>query len=244
MVQERLTAWLRPARADRARIGAALVLAVVLQCLTGLGLVLAGFDLAPADALLALPSLLPLVVFARSAPAAEAEAEPLIDEMTGLLSADALARRFGEVAVQATRTGDPVSLLVGDVDRLQRINREHGRLRGDAVLCGIAGALRSELRSYELVYRFGGERFVVLLAGASRIDADEIAERLRVAVERSHPGGLPVTLSLGAATATDGRLDFAELYGAAGSALVTAKQGGRNRVAAASALGARRLTVA
>ena len=122
-----------------------------------------------------------------------------------------------------------MAMLVGDVDRFKRVNDEHGHARGDAVLKGIADALAEELRAVDMIYRFGGEEFVVLLGRADERVAMTVAERLRRAVAAARPGDLDVTMSWGVATGAD--VDFDGLFAAADAALYRAKQDGRNRVA-------------
>jgi diguanylate cyclase (GGDEF)-like protein len=96
------------------------------------------------------------------------------------------------------------------------------------VLRDIAHVLRGSLRSFELLYRFGGEEFLLLLPGAHEDAAARIAETLRTSVEGRRPAGLHVTASLGVATATGG--DLSTLLTRADAALYAAKAAGRNRV--------------
>ena len=124
-------------------------------------------------------------------------------------------------------------ILVADVDHFKRINDEHGHPVGDAVLCDLAYAMRKALRAFDLVYRVGGEEFVVLLPGADLERAIEVGERLRVAVSESRTGEVQVTMSLGAAAARGSSVRFADLYAAADAALYAAKRSGRDRVCAA-----------
>jgi len=170
--------------------------------------------------------------------------ESSLDHLTGLLNRASLERRFVEVAAQARTSGRPMAMLVGDVDRFKLVNDQHGHARGDAVLKGIADALAEELRAVDLIYRFGGEEFVVLLGRADDRAAMAVAERLRRAVEAARPGDLDVTMSWGVATGAD--VEFDGLFTAADFALYRAKQDGRNRVAlmagaASLAVGERRL---
>jgi diguanylate cyclase (GGDEF)-like protein len=120
--------------------------------------------------------------------------------------------------------------VVGDIDHFKSVNDQHGHAVGDAVLRDVAHAMRASLRTFELLYRLGGEEFLLLLPGADADDAAEVAEKLRVAVEQLHPEGLSVACSFGVATAKDGALAFAPLLRAADAALYDAKHHGRNRV--------------
>jgi diguanylate cyclase (GGDEF)-like protein len=157
-------------------------------------------------------------------------ADSTLDQLTGLLNRRALAPRFAEIAEQAALTDQPVSVVLADLDHFKTINDEHGHGVGDAVLRDVAYALRRALRTFELLYRLGGEEFALLLPGASEDDAARIAESLRVAVEELRTAGLQVTCSFGVATAHGARVDLEALLADADAALYAAKRGGRNRV--------------
>jgi diguanylate cyclase (GGDEF)-like protein len=179
--------------------------------------------------------------------------EAVVDPLTGLLNRAALLARFDELEQLAgERSGDGASgrgsgeeaslgMLVADLDHFKRINDEHGHPAGDAVLQDIAYALRKALRAFDLVYRIGGEEFVVLLPGADLDHTLEVGERLRAAVAEQRTGDIAVTMSLGAAAARGRGVRFADLYSAADAALYAAKRGGRDRVCAT---GSRPLVVA
>jgi diguanylate cyclase (GGDEF)-like protein len=161
--------------------------------------------------------------------------EAVLDPLTGLLNRAALLARFDELE-QLAGHGEHASLgmLVADVDHFKRVNDEHGHPAGDAVLRDIAYAMRKALRAFDLVYRIGGEEFVVLLPGADLERTIEVGERLRLAVAESRSGDLAVTMSLGAAAARGRAVRFADLYAAADAALYAAKRSGRDRVCAAA----------
>ncbi len=91
--------------------------------------------------------------------------EAILDPLTGLLNRHALAPRFNELSQQAELTGQPICLVLCDVNGFKAINDEFGHDRGDAVLRDIAYELRKRLRSFELVYRLGGEEFLIVLPG-------------------------------------------------------------------------------
>jgi diguanylate cyclase (GGDEF)-like protein len=120
-----------------------------------------------------------------------------------------------------------------DVDAFKEVNDEHGHDCGDAVLRDIAYELRKRLRSFELVYRLGGEEFLVVLPGITLQAGQEVAERLREAVEQARPTGIPITVSLGVSAARGVGVDYDVLFKAADEALYEAKRTGRNRVIAA-----------
>ncbi|MDX6580831.1 MAG: two-component system, cell cycle response regulator [Solirubrobacterales bacterium] len=157
-------------------------------------------------------------------------ADSTLDQLTGLLNRRGLEQRFAEVAEQAALAGHPVSVVVADIDHFKRINDTHGHPVGDAVLRDIADAMRRNLRTFELLYRFGGEEFLLLLPGANADDAAAVAETLRCAIFALHPEGLPVACSFGVATADADDVVFGLLIRAADAALYDAKRFGRNRV--------------
>jgi diguanylate cyclase (GGDEF)-like protein len=154
-------------------------------------------------------------------------AHSTLDQLTGLLNRRALEPRFAEIAQQAALSHQPVSVVLGDIDHFKRVNDEHGHAVGDDVLREVAAALRGSLRSFELLYRYGGEEFLLLLPGADEDAAARIAATLRAAVAALYPAGLEVTCSFGVATATT---DFDGLLPSADAALYAAKRNGRNRV--------------
>jgi diguanylate cyclase (GGDEF)-like protein len=158
-------------------------------------------------------------------------AHAILDPLTGLLNRKALTDRFAELREQALLTDSWVALVACDLDHFKAVNDEHGHDRGDAVLKEAAYILRKNLRSFELVYRLGGEEFLVVLPGTGLSDAKEIAERVRLSMEESRPGGLPVTVSMGVAAARGDDVSFKPLFSRADEALYEAKRSGRNRVA-------------
>jgi diguanylate cyclase (GGDEF)-like protein len=94
--------------------------------------------------------------------------------------------------------------------------------------------MRKALRAFDLIYRVGGEEFVVLLPGADLAETLEVGERLRAAVGGCVSQGVRVTLSAGAAAATGAAVSFNGLYAHADAALLRAKRAGRDRVVAAA----------
>lgn len=159
--------------------------------------------------------------------------EAILDPLTGLLNRHALLPRFAELSQQARISKQPVSMVLCDVDGFKAINDEHGHDRGDAVLRDIAYELRKRLRSFELVYRLGGEEFLILLPGIGAQAGQEIAERLRACVEQACPTGIRTTISLGLSCENGGTVQYESLFKAADRALYEAKRAGRNRVVSA-----------
>ena len=157
----------------------------------------------------------------------------VLDALTGLLNRSSLEARVREIEQQARLTGGPVSLIVLDLDKFKRVNDTYGHERGDAVLRDVAYEIRKALRSFELVYRIGGEEFLVLLPGVELTEAAQIADRIRAAVAEARPGELELTVSAGVAAPSGAEIEYEELFRAADAALLEAKRAGRDRVEAA-----------
>ena len=158
-----------------------------------------------------------------------------VDGLTGLRNRRWLDDAFARQLARTVRVGQPASLLMIDIDRFKDLNDRFGHLVGDAVLCRVAQMLARNLRPRDLLARFGGEEFAVLLPETDGGEASTIADRLRGAVERPPDAGRPhgalpaATVSIGVATAQ--LSDSLEaLLSLADEALYRAKEGGRNRV--------------
>jgi len=158
----------------------------------------------------------------------------VLDPLTGLLNRASLESRVAEIEQQARLTDGAVALVLLDLDRFKSVNDEYGHERGDAVLRDAAYEIRKSLRSFELVYRIGGEEFLLLLPGADLESGIEIAERVRSAVGLARPGDLELTLSAGVATAAGEAVRYDDLFRAADLALLRAKREGRDRVVASA----------
>lgn len=187
-------------------------------------------DPAPVVATLALLVGIVSIVWALQAAELHHRGEAIIDPLTGLLNRNALLPRFAELSHQARLTHKPVCLLLCDIDNFKAINDEHGHDRGDAVLCDTAYQMRKRLHSFELVYRLGGEEFLVVLPGVNSATGGEVAERLRSALEQSAPAGVAITVSIGVSAASGEQMEYESLFKAADLALYEAKRAGRNRV--------------
>lgn len=162
----------------------------------------------------------------------EHRGEALIDQLTGMLNRNALVRRVQELEQQSEVSGDPVGLILADVDHFKGVNDAHGHVVGDSVLKDLAYVLRKHVRAFESAYRLGGEEFLILLPGATLAQTVKQAERLRSAVAGSPLGdGQRVTLSFGVAASRPGtHFEYRPLYEQADAALYEAKHAGRNRV--------------
>jgi diguanylate cyclase (GGDEF)-like protein len=162
----------------------------------------------------------------------------ITDELTGLYNYRFLLQRMDEEIERARRFERPLSLLMVDADEFKRFNDTHGHITGDHALAELADVLRSAVRDVDVVCRYGGEEFAVLLPETDAEGAFVAAEKLRDAVA-SHlfpdGDGTPahrLTISLGLASFPRSADDREELLKQADHALYTAKHGGRNRVKA------------
>lgn len=165
----------------------------------------------------------------------------LENELTRLAATDPVTgvwnRHHGRaLLVTETAQGDgpvkPLSILMVDIDNFKAINDSFGHPAGDAVLVEVARRLSESVRSSDMVARWGGEEFVVLLRDCTLDDAVERAEEIRRQIaERTFPGVGTVTVSVGAAQLTVDE-DVASLLGRADEALYEAKRAGRNKVVA------------
>ncbi|RSN70481.1 GGDEF domain-containing protein [Actinomadura sp. WAC 06369] len=187
--------------------------------------------LTPWMLLLALP---PVMLLQRSLMHQQLQAAARTDAKTGLLNAAAWQREADTELSRAQRTHSGLALLLIDIDHFKRVNDTHGHLVGDQVLVGVASTLCHQLRDYDVVGRFGGEEFVVLLPGADTVEACRVAERLRGRIKRlavpAEDGTVTVTVSIGVALFDTHGEDLIELLATADLALYRAKSSGRDRV--------------
>ena len=155
----------------------------------------------------------------------------ILDPLTGMLNRSALVNRTSEIEDQSRLTGEPVAVILLDLDRFKLVNDTRGHATGDTVLREVAYRLRKELRAYDLVYRLGGEEFVVLLLGGTPAAAGATAEQLRAAVAAEPIVGLELTVSVGLAASPRGTaFVWDDVFNRADAALYRAKAEGRDRV--------------
>ncbi|MFC4062133.1 diguanylate cyclase [Planomonospora corallina] len=159
----------------------------------------------------------------------------MTDALTGLSTRRSLQQRIRHEAARAVRRGTAAGLLVIDVDHFKRVNDTYGHPAGDEVLTETARRIRAACRAEDLVARFGGEEFAVLVPRTTADGLAALAERIRAAVAAGPVtvGGsvaVPVTVSVGGAAVPLHVRTVEELFQAADAALYEAKRAGRDRV--------------
>jgi len=157
------------------------------------------------------------------------------DAMTGLLNHGTLYDRLSNELLRARRDGSVLAFCLIDIDRMKGINEEHGHLVGDRVIRGAARLINERLRRTDIVGRYGGNQFAVILPCADERTAlrlvDEIRESFSSLKHRGRDGDFSSSVSCGLANYPD-FLGAAELVEAAERALSAAKKAGKNRVVA------------
>jgi diguanylate cyclase (GGDEF)-like protein len=160
----------------------------------------------------------------------------MFDSLTGAYRRGRWFERCDTELMRARRFQRPLAVLMVDVDGFKRINDSQGHLAGDVMLAGIADTLRGTLRENDVLGRFGGDEFAVLLPETGMEKARTTAERLRSAVaEQVFEGAVTVTLSIGCSRNLEGDDTHKDLIARADKALYAAKKAGRNRVAVSDA---------
>lgn len=160
--------------------------------------------------------------------------QAMFDGLTGLLNRTAIMACLAGEMERAIREGQPLSVVLLDLDHFKQVNDIHGHAAGDAVLKEAAQRMKSSMRGYDQVGRYGGEEFLIVAPGCSGPDNLTLAERVRGCIARAPvqtpQGPLNVTCSLGAALARVTPREGADaLIARADAALYRAKANGRNR---------------
>jgi diguanylate cyclase (GGDEF)-like protein len=159
------------------------------------------------------------------------------DPLTGALNRRAFHAAFDSARLHAVRTGSPLTCLMVDIDHFKNINDSHGHGVGDRVIQEVARKLQESVRGTDLLCRWGGEEFCVVISGLDAAASAEFAERVRMRIEREcgaavrEVSGLRVTASVGVEMLSRQAESAAVLIERADQALYRAKRGGRNRVA-------------
>lgn len=202
-----------------------------------------GLGFAVAGLLVHEPWSIPVVLFTvvglhRALLLGQFQAAANTDSKTGLLEATFWHTIAGKELARAERTETPLGVLMIDLDSFKAVNDTYGHLHGDRVLKEVARAIKQEVREYDLVGRFGGEEFVVLLPGIDATEIANAAERIRQRIAGMHvdlgddgqSGAERLTCSIGGAVYPETAVTLDQLLLAADTATYVAKDQGRNRV--------------
>jgi diguanylate cyclase (GGDEF)-like protein len=158
----------------------------------------------------------------------------ITDGLTGVYVRRHVLERFSEEWQRSMRRGLKLSFLMADIDHFKSYNDRYGHLVGDVVLREIARIIKSNTREIDLIGRYGGEEFSIVLPDTDKTGAFQVAERIRSSIEgskiKAYDEMLNVTISLGIAVFPEDGGDTQELIEKADKALYEAKQKGRNRV--------------
>lgn len=160
--------------------------------------------------------------------------EARVDVVTNTLNRGAIMGVLQRVVAQAMRDKGCLAIALADIDHFKQVNDTYGHPVGDAVLQHVAQTIRSTLRDYDALGRYGGEEFIVIAPGCDSEHAYKVAERIRSAVENGPYKGadseIGVTVSVGAASGFGEQLNGEDLILLADNALYSAKRNGRNRI--------------
>jgi diguanylate cyclase (GGDEF)-like protein len=152
------------------------------------------------------------------------------DHLTQLLNREAFDAALDRRISDCAKSGQPISLIMGDVDHFKKVNDTHGHPVGDTVLVEISTRLREVLHGKAHAYRIGGEEMAVILPNHTAEEALAVAERCRREIEKNPIGAIAVTMSFGVACIPGHAFDAAGLIVSADKALYEAKDYGRNLV--------------
>jgi diguanylate cyclase (GGDEF)-like protein len=155
-----------------------------------------------------------------------------IDGLTGIFNRRYFEMRITEEIERAERYGSGMAVIMADIDDFKRLNDDFGHLLGDEVLRQVSSLFHQQVRKVDVVCRYGGEEFAILLTHTTAHQAANIAEKLRRLVEKWHFPGVPrtVTISAGVAALPPHGATRDDIIRAADKGLYTAKHSGRNRV--------------
>jgi diguanylate cyclase (GGDEF)-like protein len=159
-----------------------------------------------------------------------------LDGLTGIFNRRFFELRIMEEIERARRYGTGMAVVMVDIDQFKRLNDEFGHLLGDEVLRQVSSVFHQQLRKIDVVCRYGGEEFGILLSQTGAEHALSVAEKLRKTIEQWQFPGVPrtVTISAGVAAFPDHGTTRDDLVRAADTGLYAAKQAGRNHVCSAN----------
>ena len=157
----------------------------------------------------------------------------ITDGLTGIANRRKLDEALENEFLRAKRYGRPLSIAILDADHFKKVNDTHGHIVGDFVLKKLATLFQQNIRREELLGRYGGEEFVVVMPEVDSSGAFQLAEKLRKTVEstvfKSGEAELPITISVGVAT-LGAEESVKAFIDTADQALYKSKEDGRNRV--------------
>jgi diguanylate cyclase (GGDEF)-like protein len=161
-----------------------------------------------------------------------------LDGLTGIFNRRFFEMRILEEMERARRYGTGVAVVMADIDQFKKLNDEFGHLLGDEVLRQVSSVFHQNLRKIDVVCRYGGEEFALLLSQTNSEQAQVVADKLRRMVETWQFPGVPrpVTISAGVSAYPEHGTERDDLIRAADNALYAAKQMGRNRICRSSGL--------
>lgn len=160
----------------------------------------------------------------------------IIDELTGVNNYRYFSEKINEEKRRAVRYDQALSLIMIDIDWFKKFNDNYGHEVGNQVLVGLTVVIKKCIRDVDILCRYGGEEFIIILPQTPEREANRIAERVREEVEKSEFGGgngipvLKVTVSVGVSSYPENRRNEEELINAVDQALYRAKGSGKNTV--------------
>ncbi len=152
------------------------------------------------------------------------------DPLTGCMNRRSFFSRFEPAWKEAEKTGLPISCIMVDIDHFKSVNDTRGHATGDEVLKAVASILRTMAREGDVVSRFGGEEFCILLPNTTLDQASQVAEQFRRKIASETIEGLSITASFGVSERSLGALEPSQLLDQADQCLYVAKESGRNQV--------------
>ena len=159
--------------------------------------------------------------------------QALVDPLSSLLNRRGFFMMAQQWAHLSKRNGSPISILLVEIDSFKTINELHGPQKGDEIITAVGKKLKSTLRQSDLIARYGGDKFIILLPNTTEEGGVAVAEKIRNVILKARPMGVMVSVSVGVAEATmkdDIEQEFPMLIRYAEGNLIVAKTNGKNQV--------------
>jgi len=159
--------------------------------------------------------------------------QSMLDGLTGIFNRRGFFLTAKQMAYLSKRNHIQIAILIVEIDNFKAINDLHGMQKGDEILKAVADKLQGTLRQSDLVARYGGDEFIVLLPDTPESGGVAAAEKIRRAIAKARPAGVPITVSVGVAEETmkdDIETAFSMLIRYAEGNLIVAKTKGKNQV--------------